>query len=266
MALTYIGTSTIVQTDGSAPGAITPHASTQTGDLLVWFHHTSSTATGRSATRPTGFTSILSQTTASTDGFLAVAYKVRAAGETTYTATITGHTAGTTGDPVGEWIETWRGQDTTTPIGSVSAQPLNGSNSVNFLNIGAPAVTSLPDGDVVVAFAGKTENTTGQTTLTGDSLTWTARDLHNTTLGNDGSAVTQSGLNASGVAQTITNKSISATGTTGTGRGLMFVIKAAAGGGPTPKTLSDAGDADDSITVAAAATSLVPPRRYLRRR
>src|SRR3990172_1516188 len=47
-AVSYIGASNLIATDGTAPGAITPNASTADGDLLVFYHY--SRATGGNET------------------------------------------------------------------------------------------------------------------------------------------------------------------------------------------------------------------------
>src|SRR3989344_8576437 len=47
-AVSYIGASNLIATNGGAPGAITPHASTVNGDLLVSYNY--SRATGGNET------------------------------------------------------------------------------------------------------------------------------------------------------------------------------------------------------------------------
>jgi hypothetical protein len=78
---------------------------------------------------------------------------------------------------------------------------------------------------MVVVFGGRFENITAQTTLSGDNLTWGQNTRNDSTLGLDAGAVTQRGENQSGVDQTITAKTITTTGTTQAGAGIMFVIE-----------------------------------------
>ena len=215
MAVSYVGVSNLIATNGGQPGAITANASTQVGDLLVFYHFSRVTGGNETVTVPTGFTTVLN-TLSVNFGLIAVAYKQRASGDTTYTATITNHTSGTSGETVLEFIETYRGQDSTTPIGNGATYSQFPSSLIlgedpDF--IVAPTTSTVEPGDMAVVFAGRYENITAQTTLTGDNLTWTARTRNDTTAGSDAGCVTQNGLNGTSTNQTITGKSITTTGT-----------------------------------------------------
>lgn len=229
MPVSYIGASNLIATNGGAPGAITPNASTQVGDLMIFYHYSRATGGNETVTVPTGFTTVINQMLANF-GLIAVAYRFEQVGDTTFTATVTNHTSGTTGETILEWIESYSGADPTTPIKSGAGFSNWGSSTLLGTvadPIVAPTTSTLDDGDMAVVFAGRFENVTGQTTLTGDNLTWTARTINNTTQGADAGAVTQNGLNASGTTQTITDKSITTTGTAQQGAGTIFIIAAA---------------------------------------
>src|SRR6478609_7357669 len=246
MAVSFIGVSNLIATNGAVPGAITPHASTANGDLQIFFHYSRATGGNETVTIPSGFTSLFNGLVAN-NGLLAVGWRIRVGGDTTFTATITNHTSSTTGETVLEWIETYRGTHATTPIANVTASLSTWVSSLTMGSIAAPSSATVNDGDMVVVFAGRFENITAQTVLTGHSFTWTNRTLNDTTLGTDAAAVTQNGLNASGADQTVTAKSITTTGTAAAGAGIMFVIETAAGVGYTSIPA-------DSLTLADAAT------------
>ena len=249
MAVSYVGASNLIATNGTAPGAITPNASTQVGDLMIFFHYSRATGGNETVTIPTGFTSIINQVVANR-GLLAVGYRIRQSGDTTFTATITNHTSGTSGETVLEWIESYSGGDPTTPIKSgvqfsdwASALTLGISGTDPIL---APTTATLEDGDMAVVFAGRFENITAQTTLTGDNLTWTQRTRNDSTLGLDAGAVTQNGLNSSNASQTITNKVITTTGTAQAGAGTIFIIQTRRFN----ESISESATATDTITSA----------------
>ena len=223
--VTFVGTSNEIATNGGAPGAITPHASTATDDLLIFYHYSRATGGNETVTPPTGFTTVFNSVTAN-QGLVCVAWKIRQSGDTTYTATITNHTTGTSGETVLEWIGTFRGHDPAAPLGSFTSSLSTWSSSLNVGPVSAPSSPSLADRGMVVVFGGRFENITGQTTLTGDSLTWAQGNVLNTTLGLDAAAVTQFGTNGTGTAQTVTAKTITTTGTAQAGAGRMFFINA----------------------------------------
>lgn len=223
-ATSYIGASNLIVTNGGAPGAITPNASTANGDLLVFYHYSRATGGNETVTLPAGFTSVFNSVTAN-QGLVAVGWRIRQAGDTTYTATVTNHTASGSGETILEWIETFRGTDTVSPIIDYTASLSTWTSSLNIGPISAPGTATVRDGDMVVVFGGRFENTTAQTVLTGNSLTWTTRTRNDTTQGSDASAVAQTGLNASGINQTVTAKTITTTGTAQAGAGRMFIIR-----------------------------------------
>lgn len=227
MAVSYVGVSNLIATDGSAPGAITANASTQVGDLLIFYHYSRATGGNETVTVPAGFTTVVNIVLTSF-GLVAVAYKERESGDTTYTATITNHTSGNAGETVLEFIETYRGHDSTTTVTSgstVSIWPSSVTLGPSPDQIIAPTTNTVEPGDMAIVFAGRFENITSQTTLTGDNLTWTARTLNNTNLGSDAACVTQNGLNDTSTNQLITDKSITTTGTAQAGAGTIFIIK-----------------------------------------
>lgn len=230
-AVSYIGASNLIATNGGAPGAITPNASTQDGDLLIFYHYSRATGGNETVTQSSFTFAFNSVTTGK--GLVAVGWRIKQAGDTTFTATITNHTSSTSGETVLEWIETYRGADATAPIVNYTAALSNWATSLNLGPIAAPATTTINDGDMAVVFGGRFENITAQTLLTGDSLTWATRTLNNSALGTDAAAVTQNGLNSSGVDRTITAKTITTTGTTQVGAGRMFVIEKADAVAPT---------------------------------
>ena len=222
---THIGDSSPITTNGVAPGAITPHASTATGDLLIWYHFSKiNTNSTQSVTPPTGFTTIFNSRSAV--GLIAAAWKFRAGGETTYTATIANHVSGNSGDAICEFIETWRGTDDYAPI-SVGGFPI-ATDAVSDLTVAATSSNSqvqVPTDGVWIIMGGREENTTAQTTLSGDGLTWTADMLIDTTLGSDASLVTQYGVNTTGSPVTVTPKTITVTGTSTTSSSGNFMLK-----------------------------------------
>ncbi|MDP2930503.1 MAG: hypothetical protein Q8N56_02775, partial [bacterium] len=220
----FIGNSNIIYTNGGVPTAITPHASTIDGDLLVFYHYSRATGGNETVTLPSGFTSVFNSVTANY-GLVAVGWRIKQSGDTTFTATVTNHTSGTSGETIVELIQTYSGTDATTPIVNYTASLSTWASSLNLGPIAAPASATVTNDDMVVVFGGKFENVTGQTLLTGDSLTWTIRTTLNTTLGLDAGGVIQTGLNASGSDKTVTAKTVTATGVTQTGSGRMFIIK-----------------------------------------
>ncbi|MFA6096807.1 MAG: IPT/TIG domain-containing protein [Candidatus Paceibacterota bacterium] len=220
----YIGNSNIIYTNGGAPGAITPNASTSDGDLLVFYHYSRATGGNETVNLPAGFTPVFSSVTVSR-GLVAVGWRMKQAGDGTFQASITNHTAGNSGETVIEFIQTYRGTDTINPIVNYTASLSNWASSLNIGPIAAPAIATVNDGDMAVVFGGRFENITGQTVLSGNSLTWAVRTTANTNLGTDAGAVVQTGLNSSGASQTITAKTITTTGTTQAGAGRMFIIK-----------------------------------------
>lgn len=224
MAVSFIGESNLIATNGGAPGAITPHASSATDDLLVFFHYSRATGGNETVTPPSGFTTAFNSVTAN-QGLVCVAYRQYTSG--TFTATITNHTSGTSGETVLEWVETYRGHDSASPIVNFTASLSTWASSLNIGSITAPSTATVNDGDMVVVFGGRFENITGQTVLSGDNLTWANRTTNNTNLGSDAGAVTQNGLNSSGSNQTVTAKTITTTGTAQVGAGRMFVIEKA---------------------------------------
>jgi hypothetical protein len=230
-AVSYIGASNLIATNGGAPGAITPNAGTQDGDLLVFYHYSRATG-GNETVAQASFTFAFNSVTAN-QGLVAVGWRIKQAGDTTFTATITNHTSSTSGETVLEWIETYRGADSVAPITKYTAALSTWTTSLNIGPISAPATATVDDGDMSVVFGGRFENISAQTVLTGNSLTWANRVLNNSTLGTDAAAVTQNGLNSSGSTQNITAKTITTTGTTQVGAGRMFIIEKAAAAPPT---------------------------------
>jgi hypothetical protein len=225
MAVSYIGQSTtLIATNGTAPGALTPHASTVNGDLLVFYHYSRATGGNETVAFPAGWNTVFNSVTAN-NGLVAVAWRNRTAGDTTYTATVTNHTTGTSGETILEWIETYRGHDPVNPIVNFTASLSTWASSTTLGSIAAPGTATVHNGDMVVVFAGRFENITSQTVLTGHSFTWATRVLNDTTQGLDAAAVTQNGLNASGSTQTVTAKSITTAGTAQAGAGRMFIIE-----------------------------------------
>jgi hypothetical protein len=225
MAVERIGVSNLITTNGGAPGAITANASTAIGDLLVWFHYSRATGGNETVSFPSGWDTVFNSVTAN-QGLVAVATRIRQSGDGTYQASITNHTSGTSGETVLQFIETFRGADPTTPIVNFTASLSTWASSLTIGSIAAPATATVNPGDAVVVFGGRFENVTGQTTLTGDNLTWAQGTRIDTTLGLDAGAVTQIGRNLSGSNQTVTAKSITTTGTAQTGAGRMFIIEA----------------------------------------
>lgn len=226
MAVSFVGTSNLITTNGGVPGAITPHVNTATGDLLLFFHYGRATGGNETVAAPAGqgWTELFQSVTAN-NGHVAVFWKIRQVGDGTSTFTITNYTSGNSGETILEWIETYRGHDPTTPISHFTATLSTWVTSLTLGSIAAPATATVNDGDMVVVFGGRFENITAQTTLTGDSLTWAQRTLNDSALGLDAGAVTQTGLNSTGSNQTVTAKSITSTGTTGAGAGRMFIIE-----------------------------------------
>ncbi len=224
-AVSYVGASNLIATNGGAPGAITPHSSTVNGDLLVFFHYSRAAGGDETVTLPSGFTSVFNSVTAS-QGLVAVGYRIRQSGDTTHTASITNHTSSSTGETVLEWIETYRGFDTSSPIVNYTASLSTWASSLNIGPISAPDTATVRDGDMAIVFGGRFENITGQTTLNSDDgLMWGAHTFNNSSLGTDAGAITQSGLNLSGSDKTVTAKTITTIGTTQTGAGRMFIIQ-----------------------------------------
>lgn len=118
MAISYIGVSNLIATNGSAPAAITPAAATAVNDLLLFFHYSRCDSVGGTSERvtvPNGFTEIVNAPFQSF-GLICVGWRIRQTGDTSYTSTVTGHTSGTTGDTILQWIETYRGVYTNIPV------------------------------------------------------------------------------------------------------------------------------------------------------
>lgn len=223
-ATSFIGTSNLIATNGSAPGAITPNASTANGDLLVFYHYSRATVGNETVTLPAGFTSVFNSVTTN-QGLVAVGWRIKQASDTTFTATVANHSTGGSGETIVEWIETFRGTDTTNPIVDFTASLSTWASSTNIGPISAPASATVTDGDMVVVFGGRFNTATSQTVLSGDSLTWATRTLNSTGSGANASAVTQTGLNATGLNQTVTAKTIATAGVAAAGAGRMFIIK-----------------------------------------
>lgn len=260
-ATSYVGVSNLIATDGSAPGAITPNASTANGDLLVFYHYARATGGNETVTLPTGFTTIFNSVTAD-QGLVAVGWRIKQAGDTTFTASVTNHTTGGNGESILEWIETFRGADTVSPITSYTSTLSTWASSLNLGPVLAPPTTTVANGDAVVVFAGRIENITSQTVLSGDNLTWTTQTLNDTTLGRDAGAVTQMGVNASGSNQTITAKTITTSGSAQAGAGRMFIIKKASdttAPTPNPMTFAAVPTNDSSSQISMTATTASDP-------
>jgi hypothetical protein len=103
MPVGFVGASNLIATNGTAPGAITPHASTVNGNLLLWFHYSRATGGNETVVFPAGWNQVFNSVTAN-NGLVAMAWRNRTAGDTTYTATVTNHTTGTSGETILEWI------------------------------------------------------------------------------------------------------------------------------------------------------------------
>lgn len=232
MAVSFVGFSTVTTTIGNQTH--TPHASTATDDLVIFFHYTTPDTGTEAVTPPTGFTPIFNAINTSF-GLIAAAWRIRQAGDTTYASTVANHTTGTSGDSMLEWLETYRGHDAATPIGSVTAANTTWASSLNIGPINPPAATSLDVDNMLVVFGGRMENVTSQTTLTTLGLTWEPGPFGSTNTGRDAGSVTQHGLNATAGAVTVTAQTITTAGTAQAGAGRMFIINAAAA--PPPVTL-----------------------------
>ena len=242
--ISYIGASNLIGTNGTAPGAITPHASTALNDLCVFIHWSKSVGGNETVTIPSGFNQVFNAQVTGR-GLLAVGWRLRQSGDTTYTAQgVTNHATGTTGDSIVEWIETFRGTHLINPIVQVTAALSNWASSTTLGAIAAPNTATVHPGDMVLVIGGRMENITGQTVLAGDNLTWATRTINNTTQGSDCGAVSQTGLNGTGSNQTITAKSITTTGTAAVGSGIMLIIETA------PDPIADS----QTETVAATET------------
>jgi hypothetical protein len=246
-AVSFVGSSNIIGTNGTAPGAITPHASTAVGDLLIFYHFSRSPGNNETVTLPVGFTSVFNAVT--TSGLVAVGWRIRQSGDTTYTAQgVTNHATGTSGDAIVEFIETYRGTHTTSPIVNFTASNSTWASATNIGPIAAAATATVDDGDALVVFGGRFENITAQTTLTGHSLTWAQGTRADTTQGADAGAVTQHGINASGSTQTVTAKTITTTGTAQIGSGRMFTIEKEVLAAPTVTTQAASSVGQNSAT------------------
>jgi len=227
----FVGVSNIVLTNGGAPTALTPAALTVVGDLLLWFHYTNADTGTETVTPPTGFTPIFNAISTGF-GLLALAWKIRAVSETTYTASVTNHTSSTTGDTIIEWVETWNDVDLTTPVNDVSGALSTWASSLTMGPVSASGLNQVPPNGVVIVYAGRRENITAETLLTGDGLSWwgTAADatfhqiLGDTALGRDAGALRQYGVNNTQSPVTLTDKSITTTGTAQAGAGVMLVL------------------------------------------
>jgi Polysaccharide lyase/Concanavalin A-like lectin/glucanases superfamily len=220
----FVGASAVRATDGTGPTAITPHASTSIGDLMLFFHYSRTTGTNEVVTWPRGWTEVC-QYRDTTGGLIAVASRIRQSGDTTALATVSNHTTGTSGEAILEWIETYRGADTV--VASTSAS-IWGARSTNIGAINLNSAGDVEAGGMVVVFGGRKENVTAQTTLTGDGLTWAQGTRGDTSSGLDAGAVTQTGYNDTDRAITPTAKTIASTGTAEVGKGVMIVISPAA--------------------------------------
>lgn len=222
MAISFVGASNLIATNGSAPGAITVNASTSVGDLLIFYHY--GRATGGNETLSISNWNLIYNTVVANNGHVAVYWRIRQSGDTTYTASVTNYTSGTSGETILEWIETYSGVDSINPVYGTNVGVDSWASS---LTLGAilPSATALENQDWVVVYAGRFENITAQTTLTGDSLTWTARTRNDTNQGSDAGAVTQTGYNNTGSAVAISEKNITTTGTAQAGAGTMFFLK-----------------------------------------
>ena len=230
----FAGVSNYLGTNGSAPYALTPNHHTRAGDLLIFYHYSRATGGNETVTIPTGFTSIANSLSAN-NGLIATGYRYFQAGDTTFTATITNHTSGTTGETVVEWIETYRATAASNPIGSVTASLSTWATSSTTAGpISPPADATLPAGAQVVVFGGRFDDAGTRATLTGDNLTWAARGSIAATSGNDAGGFVQTGLNESGTSQTITSKTFTlSSASTATGAGWMFTVLPYTAVGPT---------------------------------
>lgn len=228
--VSFIGSSAIVATNGSAPGAVTPNASTSPGDLMIFYHSGKVSGVANKNFSLSGWNLVV-QSQISTILHMTVYYRIREVGDTSYTATVSGYTSGNNGESIVEWIETFRNHDATNPIGSFTSPITNFTSGLNVGPIQPPSDPTLFNENMVVVFGGRIENITGQTLLTGDNLTWNLGTRADTTLGSDTGAVTQMGVNGTGITQTVTQKTITTTGTAGYGQGQMFIINAATVGG-----------------------------------
>ncbi|MBI5400820.1 MAG: hypothetical protein HZB12_01755 [Candidatus Yonathbacteria bacterium] len=260
-ATSFVGASNLIATNGSAPGAITPNAGTANGDLLVFYHYSRVTGGNETVTLPAGFTGVFNSVTANR-GLVAVGWRVKQAGDTAFTASVTNHSTGGSGETIVEWIETFRGTDTTSPIVNFTASLSTWTSSLNVGPISAPATAIVADGDMVVVFGGRFDVVTGQTVLSGDSLTWATRTIDSTTSGANGAAITQTGFNATGSNQTVTTKTITTTGTTAAGGGRMFIIKKAPDTTPptpNPMTFASLPANDSAVQISMTATTASDP-------
>jgi hypothetical protein len=229
----YVGVSNISTV--IPPGALTPFSLTVTGDLLLWFHYSNVDTGTETVTPPTGFTPIFNALDVG-NGLLALAWRIRQAGDTTYTASVTNHATGTSGDSCLEWVETWNDVDMVNPVNDVSAALSAWASSLTLGPISASGLNQVPPGGVVIVYGGRIENITGQTLLTGDGLSWWGPDASqhdirgDTTTGRDAGAVRQYGINNTESPITLTDKSITTTGTAQAGAGFMVILNPPAAG------------------------------------
>jgi hypothetical protein len=230
---TFVGSGTVVATNGSLPGAVSVFSNTNAEtDLLLWFVYGRADGGDESVAFPAGWNQITgSPFVAAAGGLLAVAWRIRAAGDTTYTlSSVTNFTSATGGETILTWIETWTDFNRTTPVSSVVSSMSTWASSTTLGPVASTGMSTVPNGGAVVVFAGRKENVSTQTTLTGDGLRWGPGTRGDSTLGADAGAVTQWGENETGSAVTMTSKSITTTGTAQVGGGIMFVINKPADG------------------------------------
>jgi hypothetical protein len=203
------------------------------GDLLLMyvFFDTGVTTSGQSITNPAGWSTLLDLPHLANGDMWRVLYKVAAAGEgAPASPTFTGATTGTTNGGTGMCrVVAYSGVDTSALPSSALAGSSGGNGFTGQQNMGAIAgFTPTADDVLVCVFAGKKDDWTSVSTLTGDGLTWTEDFASVTTNGSDAGMVLNSAPIV-GAAVAITNKTFTVTGgATANGLGRMFALKPAA--------------------------------------
>lgn len=209
-------------TNGGTPGAFT-FTGAQPGDLKLYFFYGRAAGGNETVTWDASFVDVFNSVTAGS-GLWAVAQRVHQAGDSDLTPAIANFTSGETILFAGMLM---RGAYGAAPIGSYTASLSTWTSSTTLGSIVAPSSATLAPGDAVIVAGARFENVTGITTLTGDNLTWVqphVASAFNSTSGSDAGGSIQIGYNRTPVNQTITDKSISTTGTTQVGSGRMFTV------------------------------------------
>lgn len=253
MAISFPAVGAVSATNGGSNPTPGIPAGMTAGDCMVCFCYSDESTDG-SHTMPAGWDQIF-QSAATSSGTMSAWFRAWQSGDAAPTVTLVNHVGGTSGNTAIANIIGVRGADDASVaafIHQLGARTVTGSNQDVFVTTGSP---SVDDGEAGFVFGGKADDWTSVATLSGNSLTWAEQVEQDSTSGADAGLVVDSFINASGSAQTLTDKQFAVTGGVGAnGIGGWFIIE------PAPVVTIVEGAATLSGSGALNASALVQVR------